>query len=261
MPVLCDGRVLCNVCSNEEVRAEAVRRFHLLMKDDDRRRGISRRNVEELCHTEIRQLCMREGVKEGEEAAVSRTVNQLMEKYQETTGAEKRRILAAVGQAQFKPIVMRILSFSLDGTVRKQDTYTVFASVMRNKKFHKCCWEYLRQNLGNLAESLKGSFNMLGYFVEAGGSVLDEPAELAEFQEFMARPENNIKQVSRSISIAEQNIKMNIVKKEYFTKSIKEYFMLRVCLQTVGINERLTPSLSSPSSPSASSPFAGPSAP
>lgn len=253
--------MLCNVCSNEEVRAEAVRRFHLLMKDDDRRRGISRRNVEELCHTEIRQLCMREGVKEGEEVAVSRTVNQLMEKYQETTGAEKRRILAAVGQAQFKPIVMRILSFSLDGTVRKQDTYTVFASVMRNKKFHKCCWEYLRQNLGNLAESLKGSFNMLGYFVEAGGSVLDEPAELAEFQEFMARPENNIKQVSRSISIAEQNIKMNIVKKEYFTKSIKEYFMLRVCLQTVGINERLTPSLSSPSSPSASSPFAGPSAP
>ena len=175
---------------------------------------------------------MREGVKEGEEAAVTRTVNQRMEKYQETTGAEKRRILAAVGQAQFKPIVMRILNFSLDGTVRKQDTYTVFASVMRNKKFHKCCWEYLRENLGNLAESLKGSFNMLGYFVEAGGSVLDEPAELAEFQEFMAKPENNIKQVSRSISIAEQNIKMNIVKKEYFTKSIKEFFMSCVCWQT-----------------------------
>ena len=127
---------------------------------------------------------------------------------------------------------MRILNFSLDGTVRKQDTYTVFASVMRNKKFHKCCWEYLRENLGNLAESLKGSFNMLGYFVEAGGSVLDEPAELAEFQEFMTKPENNIKQVSRSISIAEQNIKMNIVKKEYFTKSIKEFFMSCVCWQT-----------------------------
>ena len=73
---------------------------------------------------------------------------------------------------------------------------------------------------------------MLGYFVEAGGSVLDEPAELAEFQEFMAKPENNIKQVSRSISIAEQNIKMNIVKKEYFTKSIKEFFMSCVCWQT-----------------------------
>lgn len=65
---------------------------------------------------------------------------------------------------------------------------------------------------------------MLGYFVEAGGSVLDTPSELTEFQAFFAKEENNLKEVSQSISIAEQNILMNISKKQFMSKYLKEYF-------------------------------------
>ena len=205
---------LCTICEDEEVRGEPLRRFNVLMKHND----------ETVCHTEIRLLCMREGVKEGDELTVSHTINQLMEKYQTTTGAEKRRIISAVGQACYPSLVRRILGFTLDGTVRKQDTYTCFASVVRNRKYHKMCWKYLADNLGNLRDSLKGSFNMLGYFVEAGGSVLDEPSELTEFQAYFAKEENNLKEVSQSISIAEQNIMMNISKKQFMTEYLKEYF-------------------------------------
>lgn len=95
---------------DETVRAEALRRFNELMKHND----------ETVCHTEIRLLCMREGVKEGDELTVSRTISQLMEKYETTTGAEKRRIIAAVGQARFPNLVRRILGFTLDGTVRSR---------------------------------------------------------------------------------------------------------------------------------------------
>ncbi len=207
-------RALCTICEDETVRAEALRRFNELMKHND----------ETVCHTEIRLLCMREGVKEGDELTVSRTISQLMEKYETTTGAEKRRIIAAVGQARFPNLVRRILGFTLDGTVRKQDTYTCFASVVRNRQYHKMCWEYLAENLGKLKDSLRGSFNMLGYFVEAGGSVLDTPSELTEFQAFFAKEENNLKEVSQSISIAEQNILMNISKKQFMSKYLKEYF-------------------------------------
>ena len=35
----------------------------------------------------------------------------------------------------------------------------------------------MHEHLGDLRESLKKSFNMLGYFVEAGGSVLDTQEE------------------------------------------------------------------------------------
>lgn len=167
---------------------------------------------------------MREGVKRGDEPSVQATVNALMEKHNTTTGAEKRRIISAVGQAQHPSILQRVLNFTLDGTVRKQDSYASFAAVARNKTHCKLCWNYLKENLLKLQESLKGSFNMMGYFVEAGGAVLDEEEEYKDFKEFFGKPENNLKGVDRSILIAEQDILANIAKKKYMTKYLKEYF-------------------------------------
>lgn len=181
-------------------------------------------SLETACHTEIRLLCMREGVKRGDEATVQATVNALMKKHDETTGAEKRRIIAAIGQALHPSVLQRVLNFTLDGTVRKQDSYASFAAVARNKTHCKLCWQYLKENLHNLQVSLKGSFNMMGYFVEAGGSVLDEEAEYQDFKEFFAKPENNMKEVDRSILIADQSILSNIAKKKYMTTYLKEYF-------------------------------------
>lgn len=77
---------------------------------------------------------MKEGVKEGDEAAARRTVRELMERYQSTTGAEQRRILSAIGQTPHASILTGVLNYSLDGTVRKQDSYMAFASVARNRK-------------------------------------------------------------------------------------------------------------------------------
>lgn len=71
---------------------------------------------------------------EGDETAARRTVGELMERYHVTTGAEQRRILAAIGQARYPSILSSILAYSLDGTVRKQDSYMAFASVTRNRK-------------------------------------------------------------------------------------------------------------------------------
>ena len=59
---------------------------------------------------------------------------QLMALYQETTGVEKRRILSALGQSQYLSVLYAVLNFSLDGTIRKQDTYQAFACVCRNRK-------------------------------------------------------------------------------------------------------------------------------
>lgn len=65
---------------------------------------------------------------------------------------------------------------------------------------------------------------MLGYFVEAGGSVLDTEAEYQQFKAFFALPENQLKEVSRSIDIAEQTILLNISMKENMERRLKEYF-------------------------------------
>lgn len=88
----------------------------------------------------------------------------------------------------------------------------------------------MKSHLALLRESLKKSFNMLGYFVEAGGSVLDTEDEYREFMEFFARPENKLKEVSRSIEISEQNILLNISRKQFMGKYLKEYFEFSVCL-------------------------------
>lgn len=167
---------------------------------------------------------MKEGVKEGTEKEARVVVSELMEKYKATTGAEQRRILSAIGQSQYPAILTSLLNFTLDGTIRKQDSYQSFACVARNKKYRKMCWQYVKENLSALRECLKKSFNMLGYFVEAGGSVLDTKEELEEFKEFYNRPENQLKEVSRSVELAEQTIKLNISKKEYMDKYLKDYF-------------------------------------
>lgn len=91
------------------------------------------------------------------------------------------------------------------------------------------CWTYLREHLSDLRESLKKSFNMLGYFVEAGGSVLDTEEEYQQFKAFFERPENQLKEVSRSIDIAEQTILLNISMKENMERRLKEYFASSVC--------------------------------
>lgn len=173
---------------------------------------------------------MKEGVKEGNEQEARKVVAQLMEKYHKTTGAEQRRILSAIGQSQYPSILTGILNYTLDGTIRKQDSYQSFACVARNKKHRKMCWSYVKENLGALRECLKKSFNMLGYFVEAGGAVLDTEEELAEFKEFYNRPENQLKEVSRSIDNALEAIKLNISNKKYMETFLKEYFNLYVCL-------------------------------
>lgn len=176
---------------------------------------------------------MKEGVREGTEKEARAVVAELMEKYKKTTGAEQRRILSAIGQSQYPAILSGLLNYTLDGTIRKQDSYQSFACVARNKQHRKMCWSYMKENLMALRECLKKSFNMLGYFVEAGGSVLDTKEELAEFKEFYSRPENQLKEVSRSIEIAEQTILLNISKKEYMEKYLKEYFNWRVCWKAI----------------------------
>ena len=65
---------------------------------------------------------------------------------------------------------------------------------------------------------------MLGYFVEAGGSVLDTQEEYEAFKAFFAIPSNQLKEVSRSIDIAEQTILLNISRKQYMEKYLKDYF-------------------------------------
>lgn len=70
---------------------------------------------------------------------------------------------------------------------------------------------------------------MLGYFVEAGGSVLDTQEEYEAFKAFFAIPSNRLKEVSRSIDIAEQTILLNISRKQYMEKYLKDYFNCRVC--------------------------------
>ena len=70
---------------------------------------------------------------------------------------------------------------------------------------------------------------MLGYFVEAGGSVLDTQEEYEAFKAFFAIPSNQLKEVSRSIDIAEQTILLNISRKQYMEKYLKDYFNCRVC--------------------------------
>lgn len=87
----------------------------------------------------------------------------------------------------------------------------------------------MHEHLGDLRESLKKSFNMLGYFVEAGGSVLDTQEEYEAFKAFFAIPSNRLKEVSRSIDIAEQTILLNISRKQYMEKYLKDYFNCRVC--------------------------------
>ena len=87
----------------------------------------------------------------------------------------------------------------------------------------------MHEHLDDLRESLKKSFNMLGYFVEAGGSVLDTQEEYEAFKAFFAIPSNQLKEVSRSIDIAEQTILLNISRKQYMEKYLKDYFNCRVC--------------------------------
>lgn len=70
---------------------------------------------------------------------------------------------------------------------------------------------------------------MLGYFVEAGSSVLDSEEELQEFEEFFGREENQLKEVSRSIEIARQNILLNISRKKFMDLYLKEFFDWGVC--------------------------------
>ena len=167
---------------------------------------------------------MKEGVREGTEQEARQVVATLMEKYHQTTGAEQRRILAAIGQSQYPSILTSVLNYTLDGTIRKQDSYQSFACVARNKKHRKMCWSYVKENLSAIRECLKKSFNMLGYFVEAGGAVLDTEEELEEFVEFYNRPENQLKEVSRSIDNAVEAIKLNISNKKYMETYLKEYF-------------------------------------
>ncbi|OAO12393.1 metallopeptidase M1 [Blastocystis sp. ATCC 50177/Nand II] len=207
-------RVMCSLCEEPVAVQEALRRYHAFMKDHD----------EKACHPEIRALCLAQGLRACSEAEAKQAMAQLMALYQETTGVEKRRILSALGQSQYPSLLYAVLNFSLDGTIRKQDTYQAFACVCRNRKHSKLCWEYLREHLGDLRESLKKSFNMLGYFVEAGGSVLDTEAEYQQFKAFFALPENQLKEVSRSIDIAEQTILLNISMKENMERRLKEYF-------------------------------------
>lgn len=76
----------------------------------------------------------------GTEAEAKATMEVLMTMYQETTGVEKRRILSALGQSQYPSILRAVLNFSLDGTIRKQDTYQAFACVCRNRKVGDGVW-------------------------------------------------------------------------------------------------------------------------
>ena len=92
---------------------------------------------------------MKEGVLEGDEAAARHTVAELMAKYDGTTGAEQRRILAAIGQVRHASILSNILEYSLDGTVRKQDSYMAFASVARNRKVET--WKRVKGSTGSCA--------------------------------------------------------------------------------------------------------------
>lgn len=87
----------------------------------------------------------------------------------------------------------------------------------------------MKANLAPLRENLKKSFNMLGYFVEAGSSVLDREEELKEFEEFFGREENQLKEVSRSIEIAKQNILLNISRKKFMDLYLREFFEWNVC--------------------------------
>ena len=180
--------------------------------------------IETLCHSEIRVLCMKEGVKEGSEKEARLVVADLMKKYKETTGAEQRRILAAIGQSQYPSILSSLLGYTFDGTIRKQDCYQSFACVSRNKEYKKMCWAYIKDNLKLLRDYLKKSFNMLGYFVECSGSVLDTEEEYKEFKEFYNNPEHQFKEVSRSVEIAEQAILLNISKKDYMHQYLNEFF-------------------------------------
>ena len=61
---------------------------------------------------------MKEGVREGTEQEARQVVATLMEKYHQTTGAEQRRILAAIGQSQYPSILTSVLNYTLDGTWR-----------------------------------------------------------------------------------------------------------------------------------------------
>lgn len=70
---------------------------------------------------------------------------------------------------------------------------------------------------------------MLGYFVEAGSSVLDREEELKEFEEFFGKEENQLKEVSRSIEIARQNILLNISRKKFMDLYLREFFEWIVC--------------------------------
>lgn len=79
-------------------------------------------------------LCLEQGLRACSEAEAKQLMAQLMAQYQETTGVEKRRILSALGQSQYPSVLNTVLNFSLDGTIRKQDTYQAFACVCRNRK-------------------------------------------------------------------------------------------------------------------------------
>lgn len=87
----------------------------------------------------------------------------------------------------------------------------------------------MKGKLTQLRENLKKSFNMLGYFVEAGSSVLDREEELKEFEEFFGKEENQLKEVSRSIEIARQNILLNISRKKFMDLYLREFFEYTVC--------------------------------
>lgn len=87
----------------------------------------------------------------------------------------------------------------------------------------------MKGKLAQLRENLKKSFNMLGYFVEAGSSVLDREEELKEFEEFFGKEENQLKEVSRSIEIARQNILLNISRKKFMDLYLREFFEYTVC--------------------------------
>lgn len=87
----------------------------------------------------------------------------------------------------------------------------------------------MKGKLAQLRENLKKSFNMLGYFVEAGSSVLDREEELKEFEEFFGKEENQLKEVSRSIEIARQNILLNISRKKFMDLYLREFFEWGVC--------------------------------
>ena len=65
--------------------------------------------------------------------------------------------------------------------------------------------------------------------MEAGSSVLDREEELKEFEEFFGKEENQLKEVSRSIEIARQNILLNISRKKFMDLYLREFFEWIVC--------------------------------